>query len=131
MPNTKAKAGSSARPNKRLIGSILFVHATLPRRISSARPEAVDRLIKPRFVPYFLFRDPRDVVVSHVFYVTDMEARHVHHDYYASLPDFDSRLKVSILGRPELLDYRVSEYRGTLRAVSWLARPSRSDENSF
>jgi len=67
-----------------------------------ARPEAVARLIKPRFVPYFIFRDPRDVVVSHVFYVTDMEARHVHHDYYASLPDFDSRLKVSILGRPEL-----------------------------
>jgi len=31
-----------------------------------------------------------------------MEARHVHHDYYASLPDFDSRLKVSILGRLEL-----------------------------
>ncbi len=67
-----------------------------------ARPEAVDRLIKPAFVPYFIFRDPRDVVVSHVFYVTDMEARHVHHDYYQSLSDFDSRLKVSILGRPEL-----------------------------
>lgn len=67
-----------------------------------ARPEAVDRLISPHFVPYFIFRDPRDVVVSHVFYVTDMEARHVHHDYYQSLSDFDERLKVSILGRPEL-----------------------------
>ena len=66
-----------------------------------ARPEAVDRLIKSAFVPYFIFRDPRDVVVSRVFYVTDMEARHVHHDYYASLPDFDTRLKVSVLGRPE------------------------------
>jgi hypothetical protein len=41
------------------------------------------------------------VVVSHVFYVTDMEARHVHHEYYQSLPDFGSRLKVSILGRQE------------------------------
>jgi hypothetical protein len=29
-----------------------------------------------------------------------MEARHVHHDYYKTLPDFDSRLKVSILGLP-------------------------------
>jgi sulfotransferase 6B1 len=67
-----------------------------------ARPEAVDRLITPAFVPYFIFRDPRDVVVSHVFYVTDMEAQHVHHDYYASLPDFDTRLKASILGRPEV-----------------------------
>jgi sulfotransferase 6B1 len=65
-----------------------------------ARPEAVERVCSSRFVPYFIFRDPRDVVVSHVFYVTDMEARHVHHDYYASLPDFASRLAVSILGRP-------------------------------
>ncbi len=67
-----------------------------------ARPEAVTRVCLSKFIPYFIFRDPRDVVVSHVFYVTDMEARHVHHAYYQSLPDFDARLNVSILGRPEL-----------------------------
>jgi hypothetical protein len=66
-----------------------------------ARDEVVRCVCAPAFIPYFIFRDPRDVVVSHVFYVTDMEARHVHHDYYASLPDFDSRLNVSILGRPD------------------------------
>lgn len=66
-----------------------------------ARPEAVRKVCSADMVPYFIFRDPRDVVVSHVFYVTDMEERHVHHEYYASLPDFDSRLKASILGRPE------------------------------
>lgn len=76
-----------------------------PRDIASAhlfaRPEAVARVCTPKFAPYFIFRDPRDVVVSHVFYVTEMETRHVHHDYYQSLPDFDSRLKASILGRPD------------------------------
>ena len=76
-----------------------------PRDVASAhlfaRPEAIARVCTPKFAPYFIFRDPRDVVVSHVFYVTDMEARHVHHDYYQSLPDFDARLKVSILGRPD------------------------------
>ena len=66
-----------------------------------ARPEAVSRVWPPKFVPYFIFRDPRDVVVSHVFYVTDMEARHVHHEYYQSLPDFNARLRISILGRPD------------------------------
>ena len=66
-----------------------------------AREQAIKRVCSPAFVPYFIFRDPRDVVVSHVFYVTDMEARHVHHDYYQSLPDFDARLMVSILGRPD------------------------------
>ncbi|MEW5941370.1 MAG: sulfotransferase domain-containing protein, partial [Chloroflexota bacterium] len=66
-----------------------------------ARPEAGEVLSGRNFVPYFIFRDPRDVVVSHVFYVTDMEARHVHHDYYQSLPDFNARLTASILGRPD------------------------------
>jgi hypothetical protein len=77
-----------------------------------ARPEAVTRVCSPAFVPYFIFRDPRDVVVSHVFYVTDMEARHVHHDYYQSLPDFNERLKTSILGRPELANRAVKSPQG-------------------
>jgi hypothetical protein len=76
-----------------------------PRDIASAhlfaRPEAVRRVTSAKFVPYFIFRDPRDVVISHVFYVTDMEARHVHHQYYSSLPDFDARLNASTLGRPD------------------------------
>lgn len=76
-----------------------------PRDIASAhlfaRPEAIARVCSPRFVPYFIFRDPRDVVVSHVFYVTEMEARHVHHGYYQALPDFNARLHASILGRPD------------------------------
>ncbi|MEB2334674.1 MAG: sulfotransferase domain-containing protein [Anaerolineaceae bacterium] len=72
-----------------------------------ARPEAVARVClsssggSSKFIPFFIFRDPRDVVVSHVFYVTEMEKNHVHHAYYQSLPDFDSRLKASILGRPD------------------------------
>ncbi len=64
-----------------------------------ATPEAVKRVASPDFVPYFIFRDPRDVVVSHVFYVTDMEPSHVHHAYYQSLTDFNARLRISILGR--------------------------------
>ena len=88
-----------------------------------ARPEAVEAISGRNFVPYFIFRDPRDVVVSHVFYVTDMEARHVHHDYYQSLPDFNARLTVSILGRPDAgiefpdIAARFAPYLG------WLDRP--------
>jgi hypothetical protein len=76
-----------------------------PRDVASAhlfaRPEAVARVCSSKFVPYFIFRDPRDVVVSHVFYVTGIEEHHVHHEYYLSLPDFDSRLNTSILGIPD------------------------------
>jgi hypothetical protein len=85
--------------------ALAWLASLRPRDIASAhlfaRPDAVKRVCTPAFVPYFIFRDPRDVVVSHVFYVTDMEARHVHHEYYQSLPDFNARLNVSILGRPD------------------------------
>jgi hypothetical protein len=74
----------------------LFGRDEVTKRVCLSSPEGTSA-----FIPYFIFRDPRDVVVSHVFYVSDMEARHVHHDYYQSLPDFNARLNVSILGRPD------------------------------
>jgi hypothetical protein len=85
--------------------ALRWLDSLRPRDVASAhlfaRPDAVTRVCSPKFIPYFIFRDPRDVVVSHVFYVTEMESRHVHHAYYQSLPDFNSRLSVSILGRPD------------------------------
>ncbi|NUM46780.1 MAG: sulfotransferase domain-containing protein [Anaerolineales bacterium] len=71
---------------------------------------------------YFIYRDPRDVVVSHVHYVTEIEPNHVHHAYYRALPDFDARLKTSILGRPEMgtlfpdIRARFEPFLGWLRA---------------
>ncbi len=85
--------------------ALVWLDSLGPRDVASAhlfaRPETVERVTAPSFVPFFIFRDPRDVVVSHVFYVTDMEPDHVHHAYYQSLPDFEARLRVSILGRPD------------------------------
>jgi hypothetical protein len=108
--------------------ALRWLDSLCPRDVASAhlfaRPEAVARVTSPKFIPYFIFRDPRDVVVSHVFYVTEMESRHVHHAYYQSLPDFDARLKVSILGRPDAdvefpnIAERFAPYLG------WLDQPS-------
>lgn len=89
-----------------------------------ARPEAVKRVCTSAFVPYFIYRDPRDVVVSHVFYVTEMEPDHFHHNYYQSLPDFDARLKVSILGRPEI-DVEFPDIAGRFAPyLGWLDQSS-------
>jgi hypothetical protein len=98
----EGESGAKRSPEQ----AIAWLDALGPRDVASAhlfaRPEALERVCSPKFIPYFIFRDPRDVVVSHVFYVTEMESRHVHHAYYQSLPDFNSRLTVSILGRPDL-----------------------------
>lgn len=107
---------------------ICWLDSLRPRDIASAhlfaRPEVVTRVCSPAFVPYFIFRDPRDVAVSHVFYVTDMEPDHVHHDFYRSLPDFDARLEVSILGRPDA-EVEFPDIAGRFAPyLGWLDQPS-------
>lgn len=49
-------------------------------------------------VNYFIYRDPRDMLVSQVHFATDMHEEHGMHEYYNSLPDFDARLNVAITG---------------------------------
>jgi len=55
---------------------------------------------KPPFVTYFIYRDPRDICVSYVHHVTNIDLKHYHHSYFMSLPDFNARLMTSILDVP-------------------------------
>jgi hypothetical protein len=123
----EGESGSRRPPGQ----ALAWLDSLGPRDVASAHlfaaPETVARVASRAFVPFFIFRDPRDVVVSHVFYVSEMEDRHVHHDYYASLPDMDSRLRTSILGRPDLeiefphIAARFSPYLGWLNHPEVLA----------
>ena len=74
-------------------------------------------------VNYFIYRDPRDMLVSQVFFATDMHEEHGMHDFYNSLPDFGERLKVAITGidRDGLKMVSVKQrYEGVF---AWLATP--------
>jgi hypothetical protein len=61
-------------------------------------PENVGFLCQPDRATFFLYRDPRDLLVSQVFFATDMYEEHGMHAYYKSLPDFGARLNVAITG---------------------------------
>jgi hypothetical protein len=63
-----------------------------------ATQENVAVLCQPNRVNYFIYRDPRDMLVSQVFFATDMHEEHGMHAYYKSLPDFGARLNVAITG---------------------------------
>ena len=63
-----------------------------------ATAENTAYLCKPDHVNYFLYRDPRDMLVSQVFFATELYEEHGMHDYYKSLPDFGARLKAAITG---------------------------------
>ena len=105
LPALVTFEGETGRP--RATGEILQdLNRLLPGDIAyghlHATQEVADVLCQEKFIPFFILRDPRDVVVSHVHYVTDMAPNHAHHNYYVEeLHNFDERLRVSIVGRPD------------------------------
>lgn len=89
-----------------------------------AFPKAVEFLCQAGVVAYFILRDPRDVVVSHVYYITEIEPDHIHHSYYTEqLNDFDERLQTSILGIPDP-EIPFPDIRARFELyMGWLDRP--------
>jgi hypothetical protein len=127
LPPVLTYAGESGEP--RPLASILADLARLlPGDIAyghlHALPKISAALTAPGVAPYFIYRDPRDVVVSHVFYVTDINNAHVHHDFYAKqLTTFERRLEVSILGRPELANPFPNIRARFEPFLAWIQRP--------
>ena len=88
-----------------------------------ASPENVAFLCQADRVNYFIYRDPRDMLVSQVFFATDMHEEHGMHQLYKSLPDFDERLKVAITGIDHDGFYMVSVRQRYAAVFEWLEQP--------
>ena len=88
-----------------------------------ASPENVAFLCQADRVNYFIYRDPRDMLVSQVFFATDMHEEHGMHQLYKSLPDFDERLKVAITGIDHDEFYMVSVRQRYAAVFEWLEQP--------
>ncbi len=89
-----------------------------------ATPENLAFLCQPERVNYFIYRDPRDMLVSHIFFATDMHEGHGMHEYYQTLSDFDARLKVAITGIDKDGLYMVSVRQRYEGVFQWLEQPS-------
>ena len=89
-----------------------------------ATPKNTAFLCKPERVNYFVYRDPRDMLVSHVFFATDMNRNHGMHNYYMELPDFDARLKVAITGIKQDNLYMVNVRQRYQGVFEWLDQPA-------
>jgi hypothetical protein len=64
----------------------------------NATPENLAVLAESKRVNYFIYRDPRDLLVSAVYYARDKHTGHALHEYFNRLGDFDACLKVEIAG---------------------------------
>ena len=83
-------------------------------------PENVAFLCQPDRVNYFIYRDPRDMLVSQVFFATDMHQEHGMHEFYNALPDVGERLKVAITGIDRDGLYMVSVKQRYEGVFQWL-----------
>jgi len=88
-----------------------------------ASPENIAFLCQPGRVNYFIYRDPRDLLISQVFFATDMQEEHGMHEYYNSLPDFGERLKIAITGIDRDGLYMVNVKQRYEGVFQWLEQP--------
>src|SRR5690349_18387444 len=87
-------------------------------------PENIALLCQPHRVNYFIYRDPRDMLVSQVFFATDMNEEHGMHEFYRSLPDMGERLKVAITGIDQDGLYMVNVRQRYASVFEWLDQPN-------
>jgi len=86
-------------------------------------PENVAFLCRSGRVNYFIYRDPRDMLISHIFFATDMYEEHGMHDFYMQLPNFNDRLKVAITGIDQEGLYMASVRQRYDSIMDWFKQP--------
>jgi hypothetical protein len=86
-------------------------------------PENVTYLCRSGRVNYFIYRDPRDMLISHIFFATDMYKEHGMHDFYMQLPNFNDRLKVAITGIDHEGLYMASVRQRYDSIMDWFKQP--------
>jgi hypothetical protein len=89
-----------------------------------ASPENIALLSRPGWAHYLILRDPRDVIVSEVFYALEINQGHLLHGFLASQEDIEARLNVLIRGIPEGPLKRVDVRGHYLRFLPWLQQDS-------
>lgn len=84
----------------------------------------INALTRPERATIFIYRDPRDMIVSHVFYATEMHKGHGMHSYYTNVLDSnEERINAQILGVSEP-GYELSNIKTKYEAYfGWLAQP--------
>jgi hypothetical protein len=84
-----------------------------------AREPFMRVLTSEDYISYFILRDPRDKIISHIFFAMDIHPSHAMRDYYHSLPTMEERIEATIDGVPGLIgsiDESYASHRAWLSA---------------
>ena len=89
--------------------------------------KSTEELIKNKnIINYFIYRDPRDVVISEANYLYNMNKFHILHKHYKKITNNDDRIKFSIMGNDFLdtgftyknINDRFLDYKGWLSDIN-------------
>lgn len=124
MPPLNRSASNHNLPQDQVLANL---HRLQPGDISygyfHARQPFIAELTQSDKASFFIYRDPRDMVVSQVFYATDMQPRHGMHDYYRKLSSVEERLNAAIEG-VQVGDVQLSSIKEKYENyIGWLSRP--------
>ncbi|HSS97223.1 MAG TPA: sulfotransferase domain-containing protein [Terriglobales bacterium] len=90
-----------------------------------AREPYLSELSSPSVAAFFVYRDPRDVIISQIFYAMEMYKGHGMHHYYTSeLKTMEARIDVAING-VQTASAQLSPIRAKYeRYLGWLNQPA-------
>lgn len=89
-----------------------------------AREPFLSICVQPGRAMIFVYRDPRDMLVSHVFYATQIHRGHGMHEYYTRrLQDMEQRLNAAIYGVDEPQARLAGVRQKYLAYLGWLEMP--------
>ena len=111
MPPLNRSKDNDKLPEQKVLARI---HELQPGDVAyaylHARQPYLRELTSEKASAFFIYRDPRDMLLSHVFYATELHPGHVMHAYYNRLSSMEERLNVTIEGVTET-GYELSPIR--------------------
>jgi hypothetical protein len=90
-------------PDEAILKNILRMrHGDIGYGYIQAHQPFIEALTRPGMASIFVYRDPRDMIISHVFYATEMYQGHGMHNYYTEvLGSMEERINAAIQGVEE------------------------------
>jgi hypothetical protein len=90
-----------------------------------ANERYIAALTAPGLASVFVYRDPRDMIISHIFYATQIHKEHWMHEYYTqTLHTMEERIDAAIRGVEEPGSELTPIRERYARYLGWLQQPS-------
>jgi hypothetical protein len=100
FPPVNRSEGNKNLPDQKVLANIERLHpGDIAYGYIHAREPFLSAMIQSGRANVFVYRDPRDMVISHIFYATQMHTGHGMHQYYTqTLQSMEERINAAIQG---------------------------------